>query len=48
VKKVLIDKVIYRELDKLYEQGYAKIPDEGEIGEAQIAMVGEIEPSLLT
>ena len=34
--------VEHEELDKLYKQGYEKIPEEAEIGEAQIAIAGEI------
>jgi len=32
------------ELDRLYQQGYEKLPEEPELGEAQIAMAGEILP----
>jgi len=30
------------ELDKLYQQGYRRIPEEPEAGEAQIAVSGEV------
>ena len=30
------------EMDKLYRQGYDKIPEEPELGEAQVAVAGEI------
>lgn len=30
------------ELDRLYEEGYRKIPEETDIGEAQVAMLGEV------
>jgi metal-responsive CopG/Arc/MetJ family transcriptional regulator len=30
------------ELDLLYQQGYEKMPEEPELGEAQIAIAGEI------
>lgn len=29
-------------MDKLYRQGYDKIPEEPELGEAQVAVAGEI------
>ena len=32
----------YEELDRLYKQGYMRIPEEPEIGEAQAAMSGEV------
>ncbi len=32
------------ELDRLYQQGYQKLPEEPELGEAQVAIVGEILP----
>jgi metal-responsive CopG/Arc/MetJ family transcriptional regulator len=32
------------ELDRLYQQGYEKLPEESQVGEAQIAMGGEILP----
>ena len=32
------------EMDRLYRQGYEKIPEETETGDAQVAMAGEIMP----
>jgi len=32
------------ELDRLYQQGYQKLPEEPELGEAQVAIAGEILP----
>jgi len=32
------------ELDKLYQQGYKRVPEEPEVGEIQVAMSGEILP----
>jgi metal-responsive CopG/Arc/MetJ family transcriptional regulator len=32
------------ELDRLYQQGYKRLPEEPEQGEAQIALAGEILP----
>jgi len=32
------------ELDRLYQQGYQKLPEEPELGEAQVAIVSEILP----
>jgi metal-responsive CopG/Arc/MetJ family transcriptional regulator len=37
-----LQQVKYEELDKLYQQGYIRIPEEPEAGEIQIAMSGEI------
>jgi hypothetical protein len=30
------------ELDKIYQQGYERIPEDAEIGEAQVSIAGEI------
>lgn len=30
------------ELDRLYKEGYRKIPEETDIGKAQVAMLGEV------
>ena len=30
------------EMDRLYQQGYEKIPEEAELGEVQVAVAGEI------
>ena len=32
------------ELDRLYQQGYERLPEEPELAEAQIALAGEILP----
>ena len=32
------------ELDRLYQQGYERLPEEPELGEAQVALAGEILP----
>jgi metal-responsive CopG/Arc/MetJ family transcriptional regulator len=32
------------ELDRLYQQGYEKLPEEPELGEAQVAVASEILP----
>jgi metal-responsive CopG/Arc/MetJ family transcriptional regulator len=32
------------ELDRLYQQGYERLPEEAELGGAQIAMAGEVLP----
>lgn len=32
------------ELDRLYQQGYERLPEEPELGEMQIALAGEILP----
>ena len=32
------------ELDRLYQQGYERLPEEPELGEVQIALAGEILP----
>ena len=36
--------VEHEELDRLYRQGYEKIPEEPEIGEAQVTMAGQVMP----
>lgn len=33
------------ELDKLYQQGYEKSPEEAELGEVQIALAAEVLPA---
>ena len=30
------------ELDRIYQQGYMRVPEEPEVGDAQVAMAGEI------
>jgi len=37
-----LQQVEYEELDKVYQQGYLRIPEEPEAGEVQIAISGEI------
>jgi len=32
------------ELDRLYQQGYERLPEEPELGEVQVALAGEILP----
>ena len=36
-----LQQVEYEELDRLYQQGYIRIPEEPEAGEIQIAVSGE-------
>lgn len=38
------EKVESEELDWSYQQGYERLPEEAVLGEAQIAIVGEILP----
>jgi len=37
-----LQQVEHEELDRLYQQGYIRIPEEPEVGELQLAMSGEI------
>ncbi len=37
-----LEQVESEELDQLYQQGYERLPEESELGEAQIALAGEI------
>ena len=37
-----LQQVEYEELDRLYQQGYIRIPEEPEVGEIQIAVSGEV------
>jgi len=37
-----LEQVESEELDKIYQQGYERIPEDAEIGEAQISIAGEI------
>ncbi len=37
-----LQQVEYEELDRLYRRGYEKIPEEPEVGEAQVAMTGQV------
>jgi metal-responsive CopG/Arc/MetJ family transcriptional regulator len=40
----LLERLKQEELDELYRRGYQKVPEDVEIGEAQIRMVGKIIP----
>lgn len=37
-----LQKIEYEELDRLYQQGYKKIPEESGMGEVQVALTGQI------
>jgi len=39
-----LQQVEHEELDRIYQQGYIRVPEEPETGETQIAMAGEIMP----
>ncbi len=39
-----LEQVESEELDRLYQQGYEKLPEEPKLGEAQVAVAGEILP----
>ena len=39
-----LEKVEFEELDRLYQQGYERLPEESASGEAQIVAAGEILP----
>lgn len=39
-----LEQVESEELDQLYQQGYERLPEESKLGEAQIALAGEILP----
>jgi metal-responsive CopG/Arc/MetJ family transcriptional regulator len=39
-----LEQVESEELGRLYQQGYERLPEEPELGEAQIALAGEILP----
>ena len=39
-----LEKVESEELDRLYQKGYENLPEESGLGEAQIAIAGEILP----
>ena len=39
-----LQQIEQEEMDKLYQQGYIRIPEEPEIGEIQIAVSGEVLP----
>ena len=40
--QIYLQKIKQDEMDRLYQQGYEKVPEESEIGDVQIAMAGEI------
>jgi len=40
--QIYLRQVKQEEMDRLYQQGYEKIPEEAELGEAQVAVAGEI------
>ena len=42
-----LEKVESEELDRLYQQAYETLPEESALGEAQIAVAGEILPGEL-
>ncbi len=39
-----LEQVESEELDRLYRQGYERLPEESEVGEAQLALTSEILP----
>lgn len=39
-----LERVESEELDRLYKEGYQRVPEEPELGEAQIGLAGEILP----
>jgi len=39
-----LEKVESEELDRLYQQGYERVPEESGLGEAQLAVASEILP----
>jgi len=39
-----LQQVTEAELDEIYQQGYEKVPEELEIGEAQVALTTQITP----
>ncbi len=40
--QIYLQQAKQEEMDRLYQQGYEKIPEEAGLGEAQVAVVGEI------
>ena len=40
--QIYLRQVKQEEMDRLYRQGYEKIPEETELGEAQVTVAGEI------
>jgi len=39
-----LEQVESEELDRLYQQGYERLPEEPDLGEAQLGLTGEILP----
>jgi metal-responsive CopG/Arc/MetJ family transcriptional regulator len=39
-----LEQVEFEELDRLYQQGYERMPEESKLGDAQAALVSEILP----
>jgi metal-responsive CopG/Arc/MetJ family transcriptional regulator len=39
-----LERVESEELDRIYQQGYERLPEEAEIGKAQVTITGEILP----
>jgi metal-responsive CopG/Arc/MetJ family transcriptional regulator len=39
-----LEQVESEEMDRLYQQGYERLPEEPELGEAQIALAGAVLP----
>ncbi len=40
--RIYLQQAKQEEMDRLYQQGYEKIPEEAELGEVQVAVAGEI------
>jgi len=40
--QIYLRQVKQEEMDRLYQQGYQEIPEKPEIGDAQVAMAGEV------
>lgn len=40
--QIYLQQAKQEEMDRLYQQGYEKIPEEAELGEVQVAVAGEI------
>jgi len=39
--RIYLQRAKQEEMDKTYQQGYQRIPEEAELGEAQVTVVGE-------
>ena len=39
-----LEQVESEELDRLYQQGYERLPEEPELGEAQVGLAGQLLP----